>query len=63
MELSDFTSEELHLTYRVLACLAEVQRGEPVSGHVLAAAEELVRIAYRARTIHDPLPGQASLID
>jgi hypothetical protein len=43
--------------------LASVERGEEVSGHVLAAAEELLRIAYRARTLHDPLPGQLDLAE
>jgi hypothetical protein len=61
MEHSDITTEELHLVLRVLDCLADLERGEEVSGHVLAAAAELVRIAYRARTIHDPLPGQHRL--
>jgi hypothetical protein len=60
---SDISTEELHLTYRVVSALADLERGEEVSGHVLAAAGELLRIAYRARTLHDPLPGQTSLID
>jgi hypothetical protein len=59
---SDVTTADLHLAYRVVAVLADLERGEEVSGHVLAAAEELLRIAYRARTEHDPLPGQGSLI-
>jgi hypothetical protein len=60
---SDITTEELHLCYRVVAALADLERSEEVSGHVLAAAADLLRIAYRARTLHDPLPGQRSLID
>jgi hypothetical protein len=43
--------------------IAERERGEEVTGHVMAAAEELLRIAYRQRTLHDPLPGQATLSD
>jgi hypothetical protein len=58
---SDLTTEDLHLAYRVVDLVAELERGEEVSGHVLAAAAELLRIAYRARTQHDPLPGQTSL--
>lgn len=61
MDHSDVTTEELHLAYRVVACLATLERGEEVSGHLLAATEELLRIAYRARTLHDPLAGQTSL--
>lgn len=61
MEHSDITTEELHHAYRIVGALATLERGEDVSGHVLAAAEELLRIAYRARTLHDPLPGQTSL--
>jgi hypothetical protein len=61
VEHSDITTEELHLVHRVLDCLADLERGEEVSGHVLAAASELVRIAYRARTLHDPMPGQARI--
>lgn len=57
----DVTTEELHLAYRVVAMLADLERGEEVSGHVLAAAEELLRIAYRSRTQHDPVPGQTEL--
>lgn len=63
MEHSDVTTEELHLAYRVVAVLATLERGEEVSGHVLAAAEELLRIAYRSRTLHDPTPGQTSLLN
>jgi hypothetical protein len=61
MDHSDISTEELHLAYRVCSMLAQLERGEEVSGHVLAAAEELLRIAYRARTLHDPMPGQLSI--
>jgi hypothetical protein len=61
MEHSDITTEELHLAYRIVDALASLERGEEVSGHVLAAASELLRMAYRARTLHDPLPGQQRL--
>jgi hypothetical protein len=63
VEYSDITTEELHLAYRIVAVIAERERGEEVTGHVMAAAEELLRIAYRQRTLHDPLPGQATLSD
>jgi hypothetical protein len=60
---ADLSTEDLHFAYRVVAMLASVERGEEVSGHVLAAAEELLRIAYRARTLHDPMPGQLDLAE
>ena len=59
---ADVSTSDLHLAYRVVAVLADLERGEEVSGHVLAAAEELLRIAYRSRTLHDPLPGQQTLV-
>lgn len=62
MDHSDITTEEVHLCLRVLDVLASREQGEEVTGHVLAAAAELMRIAYRARTLHDPLPGQATLL-
>jgi hypothetical protein len=63
MNHDDVSTEELHLAFRVVGLLADLERGEEVSGHVLAAAEELLRIAYRARTQHDPMAGQSSLLD
>jgi hypothetical protein len=57
----DISTEELHLAYRVVDSIAALERGEEVSGHVLAAAAELLRIAYRARTTHWPDPGQLRL--
>lgn len=61
MDHSLITTEEIHLAYRVVGRMADAERGEEVSEHLLRAAEELLRIAYRARTLHDPLPGQTSL--
>jgi hypothetical protein len=63
VEYSDITTEELHLCYRICAVIAEQERGEVVTGHVMAAAEELLRIAYRARTEHDPIAGQTAISD
>jgi len=57
----DFSTEEIHLAYRIVDALADLERDEEVTGHVLAAAADLLRIAYRARTMHDPLPGQQGL--
>jgi hypothetical protein len=63
VELSDLSTEELNLTVRVCDCMADVVQRDSVEGHVLAAAAELLRLALRSRTIHDPLPGQTSLVD
>lgn len=61
MNLSDFTTEELTLSARLLDVLADVVDRDSVEGHVLAAAADLVRLALRQRTIHDPMPGQLAL--
>jgi hypothetical protein len=61
MTHDDITTEELHHAYRVVDMLASLERGEEVSGHLLSAAAELLRIAYRARTQNDPIPGQLPL--
>lgn len=61
MNYDDITTEELHLAYRVVAVIAGREIGEPISEGVFGAAAELLRIAYRARTQHDPLPGQLYL--
>lgn len=63
MEITDFSTEELQLAYRVADALADVCRADSVEGHVLRAASEILRAALRARTIHDPLPGQVALTD
>lgn len=57
------TTEELHLAYRVVARLADAYSGEVIATAIFSAAAELLRVAYRSRTLHDPLPGQVSLLD
>jgi hypothetical protein len=62
VELHDFTTEEINLACRLCDCLADVVQRDSVEGHVLAGAAEVLRLALRARTIHDPLPGQRTLL-
>lgn len=61
MELTDFSTEEIQLCVRLCDVLADVVQRDSVEGHVLAAAAEIQRLALRARTLHDPLPGQTVL--
>lgn len=62
MELHDFTTEEINLAVRLCDCLADVVQRDTVEGHVLAGAAEVLRVALRSRTLHDPLPGQSTLL-
>jgi hypothetical protein len=62
VELSDFTTEEINLGVRLCDVIADVVSRDSVEGHVLAAAAEVLRIALRARTTLDPVPGQTSLL-
>lgn len=61
MEIEEITREELHLAYRVVDSIATARIFEPIAGHILAAAAEVLRLAYREQTTHDPLPGQLTL--
>jgi hypothetical protein len=55
------STEELHLAYRVLAVLAADNPTAYVPRLIFEAAADLVRVEYRNRTMHDPLPGQTTL--
>jgi hypothetical protein len=61
MELADFTTEELQLAYRVCDRLSDYASRSSLDGLVLAAASEVLRSAVRARTVHDPVPGQTRI--
>ena len=61
MDSEVITTEELHLTYRVVARMRDEFSTDSVENHALAIAEEFLRIAYRRRTSHDPIPGQFQL--
>ena len=61
MQFSDYSTEELVLCKTVCDCLADTYDRESVAGHVFCAAAELLRVAVRSRTIHDPMPGQTTL--
>lgn len=56
-------TEELHLAYRVVDVLSGRYPSDVVTTAVLQAAAELLRVAYRQRTLHDPLPGQTTLVE
>jgi hypothetical protein len=55
------TTEDLHLAYRVVAVLQDDESATYLDRLIFEAAAELLRIVYRARTLHDPLPGQTEL--
>lgn len=61
MNFDVITTEDLHLAYRVVAVIADLVKDEPIGAGVFGAATELLRLAYRARTQHDPIPGQLYL--
>ena len=63
MSDESFTTEELHLAYRVVDRAADFVEHDVVATSVFRAAAELLRVAYRQRTQHDPLPGQLSALD
>jgi hypothetical protein len=52
---------ELHHAYRVVACLQDEPTVTYLDRLIFEAAAELLRVAYRARTLQDPLPGQTTL--
>lgn len=63
MLVPSFTTEELNLCYRLLDVAADDVRENVVATSVFRASAELLRVAYRSRTAHDPLPGQTALPD
>jgi hypothetical protein len=52
---------DIHLAYRVVDALRDHVDGDDVASGLLLATAELLRLAYRARTLHDPMAGQVTL--
>jgi hypothetical protein len=53
-----FTTEELQLCYRLLDIAADDVKHDVVASSLFRASAELLRVALRERTVHDPWPGQ-----
>jgi hypothetical protein len=54
----EISTEDLNVARCVCDALADHTQRDTLEGLVLAAAAEILRRAVRARTIHDPIPGQ-----
>lgn len=55
------STEDIHVAYRVISVMQDDPSHSYVHIAVLVAAAEILRLAYRARTLHDPTPSQMTL--